>query len=235
MSNLASILTSSRRGDDDAWISTADMMSGLMMVFLFIAIVYIQNVGTYLDDINEAQQQICSQLQREFESVQDQWMISICEDGLVVKFQNEAIFPPGDDQLSLEFQEILQEFYPRFMRIIWDNSTEISELRIEGHTSSEGSIGMSQFDAYLYNTQLSQNRSRNVMSFVLGLQGISDNDNYLQWSYNNLTAHGLSSSDLVLDENDIEDQELSRRVEFRLGTAAQDRLSELVRALDETQ
>ncbi len=235
MSEFSKILISTQRSNDEAWISTADMMSGLMMVFLFIAIVYIQNVGTYLDDINDAQQQICSQLQREFEGVKEQWMISICEDGLVVNFQNEAIFPPGDDNPSIEFQQILKEFYPRFMTIIWNNREDISELRIEGHTSSEGRSDMSQFEAYLYNTQLSQNRSRNVMNYVLNLDEVQYDKNYMLWSFNNLTAHGLSSSDLILDEAANEDQIRSRRVEFRLGTTAQDRLSELVRTLDETQ
>lgn len=234
MSQIANLVGTSSSTGDEAWVSTSDMMSGLMMVFLFIAIVYIQNVGTYLDDINEAQQQICSQLQNEFEAVQEQWMISICEDGLVVKFENEAIFPPGDAEISEEFVQVLSQFYPRFMRIVWDNRIDISELRIEGHTSSEGRIDMSQFDAYLYNTRLSQDRSRNVMDFVLSLDEIGSSDEYLQWSFNNLTAHGLSSSNLVYDEDGLEDQIRSRRVEFRLRTSAQDRLSELVRALDET-
>lgn len=235
MSELAKTLSKGTNSTDEAWISTSDMMSGLMMVFLFIAIVYIENVGRYIDDINISQQRICGELQSEFATVQSEWMISICEDGLVVKFENDAIFSQGSDQLNPDFQVVLGVFFPKFMNIIWQNRKDISELRIEGHTSSEGGGSMNQFESYLYNTQLSQNRSRNVMGYVLSQQEILRNTDYLDWSYNNLTAHGLSSSDLIFTEDNLEDQIQSRRVEFRLRTTAQDRLIDLVRDLDETR
>ena len=117
----------------------------------------------------------------------DEWSLQICEDGLVVRFQNESIFPPNDSEPSLEFQQILASFYPRFMEIIWENSEDISELRIEGHTSSEGLPQQNLFQAYLHNTELSQDRSRNVMNFVLSLPSITTNNEYMTWSFNNAT------------------------------------------------
>ncbi len=220
-----------RKEDEGHWISVADMMSGLMMVILFIAIVYINNIGRYFDAVSDAQSKICNDLQREFANNIDEWSLQICEDGLVVRFQNESIFPPNDSEPSLEFQQILASFYPRFMEIIWNNNEDISELRIEGHTSSEGLPQQDLFQAYLHNTELSQDRSRNVMNFVLSLSDIASNNEYMTWSFNNTTAHGLSSSELILDGN-AEDRERSRRVEFRLATTAQENLAGLVEQLN---
>lgn len=47
-----------------------------------------------------------------------------------------------------------------------------------------------------------------------------------------LTANGLSSSRIILDEFGAEDPDLSRRVEFRVRTMAR---SEIVRILEEVQ
>ena len=56
--------TSAKESNQDGhWISVADMMSGLMMVFLFIAIVYINNIGRYFDAVSDTQFRICNQLQ----------------------------------------------------------------------------------------------------------------------------------------------------------------------------
>jgi outer membrane protein OmpA-like peptidoglycan-associated protein len=217
--------------DEGHWISVADMMSGLMMVFLFIAIVYINNIGQYFDAVSDAQSRICNDLQVEFAKNIDEWSLQICEEGLVVRFQNESIFPPNDSVPSSEFRAILSSFYPRFMEIIWNNKEDISELRIEGHTSSEGLPQQNLFDAYLHNTELSQDRSRNVMDFVLSLPTILSDEKYMDWAFNNLTAHGLSSSEPILEEN-IEDRGRSRRVEFRLATTAQDNLAALVEQLN---
>ena len=225
-------ISTKESNQDGHWISVADMMSGLMMVFLFIAIVYINNIGRYFDAVSDTQSRICNQLQREFSENIQQWSLQICEDGLVVRFQNESIFPPNERIPSLEFQGVLESFYPRFMSIIWQNKEDISELRIEGHTSSEGRPDDSPFEAYLYNTGLSQDRSRNVMDFVLSIPDIRANNDYMLWAFDNLTAHGLSSSQLILDNN-IENRERSRRVEFRLATTAQENLADLVGQLNE--
>ncbi len=216
--------------EEDSWMSISDMMAGLMLVFLFIAIVYIRNIGQHANEINDTQEKICNELKQEFREVETAWRMSICENGLVIKFRNEAIFTQGNDRIAPEFQVILRDFYPRFMKIIWLNQAKISELRIEGNTSSEGARGMDQFDAYLYNTQLSQNRSINVMYFVLNIAKIKTNSDYLIWSYQNLTAHGLSSSNLVISQN-LEDRVNSRRVEFRLKTTAQDELLQLIKTI----
>ena len=219
--------------DEESWISTSDMMTGLMMIFLFISIIYIAKVKSIVGEVEDTQDIICSELKEEFSSEQAKWNMQICEEGLVVRFTNEGFFLAGKSDLTPQFKELLSEFYPRFKNILWKYIEDISELRIEGHASSEANINGGKLAKYLFNTELSQDRSYEVMNFVLNLNKIKINSNYLDWSFNHLTAHGMSSSVPVLLKGQ-EDKKLSRRVEFRIKTEAQDALLDIVRALDGT-
>lgn len=232
MSNLSNILNSKDSKDEDSWISISDMMTGLMMIFLFIAIIYIQEVRTTFGELNDVQARICSQLETEFSQDKQKWNMSICEGGLLVKFNNDGFFLADSTELTDEFKELLSDFYPRFKSILWKHVKNIDELRIEGHASSEAR-GQSRLGAYIYNTELSQGRSFNVMSYVLGLESISNRSDYLDWSYENLTAHGMSSSELILNKDGVEDRQASRRVEFRIRTKAEDSLIELIKEFNE--
>ena len=233
MANLSNILNSKETKDEESWISISDMMTGLMMVFLFIAIIYIQEVRTTFGELNDVQARICSELETEFSQDKKRWNMSICEGGLLVKFNNEGFFLADSTQLTDDFQILLTDFYPRFKTILWTHIDNIDEQSIEGHASSEAK-GISRLGAYIYNTELSQGRSFNVMSFVLGLNDINNNKDYLTWSYDNLTAHGMSSSELVLNDQGGEDRKASRRVEFRIRTKAEDSLVDLIKAFNET-
>tara|TARA_B100000212_G_C27366669_1_gene530635 strand:+ start:308 stop:997 length:690 start_codon:yes stop_codon:yes gene_type:complete len=223
---------SSKYNDDESWVSVSDMMTGLMMIFLFIAIIYIQEVLNTYGEFEDVQAKICSELKNEFNDEQELWNMKICEGGLLVKFQNNENFAPDSKEITEKFQLVLSEFYPRFKKILWKYINDVDELRIEGHASSEAR-GKTAKEAYLYNTELSQGRSFNVMNYILGLEEISKNEEFLKWSYKNLTAHGMSSSDVVIVDNK-EDRQASRRVEFRIRTKAEDKLIEFVKEFDGT-
>ena len=232
MTELNRIL-SSGAGDEESWISTSDMMTGLMMIFLFISVIYISKVKSIVGEVEDTQDKICSELKEEFREEKSSWNMQICEDGLVVRFTNEGFFLAGKSDLTEDFETLLQDFYPRFKFILWKYIDEISELRIEGHASSEANVEGGQLAKYLFNTELSQDRSYQVMNYVLNLGQINNNNDYLEWSFDHLTAHGMSSSVPVLSNNQ-EDKKLSRRVEFRIKTEAQDALLDIIRALDGT-
>ena len=78
MANLSNILNSKETKDEESWISISDMMTGLMMVFLFIAIIYIQEVRTTFGELNDVQARICSELETEFSQDKKRWNMSIC-------------------------------------------------------------------------------------------------------------------------------------------------------------
>ena len=213
---------------EDQWISVSDMMAGLMMIFLFISIIYIQNISKYFSEVADVSDEICADLKREFEKETDSWDMSICENGLLISFDNESNFETNSAVLSPDFELVLSDFFPRLMAVIYEYQDSISELRIEGHTDSSVRRLDSQLSGYIYNTELSQERSRNVMDYSLHLSEITVQPKYLDWSYTHVTAHGMSSSKRIFSDAGDEDYAASRRVEFRLRTKAEDRLLDLV-------
>lgn len=72
-------------------------------------------------------------------------------------------------------------------------------------------------DAYFKNMALSQDRTRSILQFAMDLPLAS---RLTEWAKPLITANGLSSSKLVLNKEGREDAARSRRVEFRLITAA---------------
>ena len=225
---MSDFLSRRTSADEEQWISVSDMMAGLMMIFLFISIIYIQNISKYFSEVADVSDEICADLKREFESETERWDMSICENGLLISFDNDSNFELNSAALSSDFAQVLADFFPRLMKVVYDYRDSISELRIEGHTDSSVRRMDNQLSGYLYNTKLSQERSRNVMDYSLNLSEISLNPNYLEWSYTHVTAHGMSSSKRIFSEVGVEDYAASRRVEFRLRTRAEDRLLDLV-------
>ena len=213
---------------EEQWISVSDMMAGLMMIFLFISIIYIQNISKYFSEVADVSDEICADLKKEFDSETERWDMSICENGLLISFDNDSNFKVNSAALSEDFAGVLSDFFPRLMAVIYEYQDSISELRIEGHTDSSVRRLDSELTGYLYNTKLSQERSRNVMEYSLNLNEITLQPKYLDWSYTNVTAHGMSSSKRILSDAGNEDYAASRRVEFRLRTKAEDRLLDLV-------
>ena len=89
---------------------------------------------------------------------------------------------------------------------------DIDEIRIEGHTSSKWENALSIDDAYLKNMALSQDRSKNVLIYNLGLNlGLNK-----QWAKEKIVANGMSFSKLILNETGTEDSVRSQRTEFRV-------------------
>jgi len=213
---------------EEQWISVSDMMAGLMMIFLFISIIYIQNISKYFSEVADKSDEICAHLKREFKNESDSWDMSICENGLLISFDSESLFDLNSAELSSDFELVLSDFFPRLMAVIYEYQDSISELRIEGHTDSSVRRNDSELTGYLYNTKLSQGRSRNVMDYSLNLSEITLQPKYLDWSYTHVTAHGMSSSKRIFSDAGDEDYAASRRVEFRLRTKAEDRLLDLV-------
>ena len=216
---------------EEQWISVSDMMAGLMMIFLFISIIYIQNISKYFSEVADVSDEICADLKREFDSETERWDMSICENGLLISFDNDSNFEVNSSALSEDFAFVLSDFFPRLMVVIYEYRDSISELRIEGHTDSSVRRADNKLTGYLYNTKLSQERSRNVMDYSLNLNEIILQPKYLDWSYTHVTAHGMSSSKRIFSDTGEEDYAASRRVEFRLRTKAEDRLVDLVSEL----
>ena len=116
-----------RRNDDDHIMAISDLMSGLMIVFLLVAISYMQNVSQSkkrITDIvvtyNNTQVSLYENLMEEFKEDLPRWGASIDQQTLSISFfEPEILFKSGEAAITPRFKEILKEFFPRYISILF--------------------------------------------------------------------------------------------------------------------
>ena len=137
-----------RQPDDEHWISIADIMAGLMVIFLLIAITYIRPIVEIQSKVREivvawknSEVEIHQALHEEFQNDLPKWHAELDRTTLSIRFKSpEVLFDSGTANLKLEFQSILDNFFPRYLNVLHAFGEAISEIRIEGHTSSEWKV-----------------------------------------------------------------------------------------------
>ena len=200
MSELKQLFGSTSKSSNTIWMSSTDLMSGLMIVFMFIAIAFMVFVErnekkTYqiAQEWNRSKIKLLKALHDEFNKDLKKWEAEIDDKNISIKFLSPKIlFEPGKSSVKPEFQKILNDFFPRYMKILDEYKDLISEIRIEGHTSKEWK-NKSDKDAYLKNMELSQDRTRSVLNFCINQIGHKIVKE-LKWARQKITANGLSSS-----------------------------------------
>lgn len=206
-------------------LSTGDLMAGLLFIFILLlmgALLQVQEKAEQDEEIvrkyDQTKTQLYIDLEKEFKDDLKVWNAVIDSTNLSIRFQEPStLFAYGQANLQGKFKDILDDFFPRYLSLISSDQYKdnIEEIRIEGHTDSNGS--------YVFNMQLSQDRTRSVLSYCLMMvQPEKEN-----WTKARITANGLSSSHLIYNSDGTENQELSRRVEFRIRTNAEQQLEEI--------
>jgi len=224
------VATSSRdsrveKEEESHWLSVSDLMAGLMMVFMFVAVVFMRNASVEKERIREVavayqenQVALYQALKEEFEGDLSAWEAEIDDTTLSFTFQSpDVLFATGSKEIQARFKDILDDFFPRYLNVLMAFSESINEVRIEGHTSSVWGMGTPEEIAYFNNMELSQGRTRTVLNYVYDLPELAP---LRPWVKANVAAVGFSSSRVILDEEGAEDEEASRRVSFRVITNA---------------
>jgi len=217
------------------------MMAGLMMVFLFIAIVFMQQVEKdklaaekAKADMTEiaktydvSKQALNKALHKEFDKDLDRWGAEILSNNTVRFHEPEVLFARNSSEIKDAFKNILDDFFPRYISILTrpEYQNEIIEVRIEGHTSSIWRKNSTREVSYIRNAKLSQDRSFSVLDYVFNMNAIESSR---QWLIEVLRANGLSYSRLIRDEQGNEDLVKSRRVEFRIITNTEAKIEEIL-------
>ncbi|UFN48775.1 OmpA family protein [Roseomonas sp. OT10] len=227
--------------EGEQWLSVADLMSGLMIIFLFLAVSYLRPLVDRNADLEEARERVrqivvaftedegrlADELEQSIGSDLPRWGGELDRARLAVRFRApDLLFEQGQARLRPEFRRVLEEFLPRYLAVLSRNSTSIEEVRIEGHTSSEWNGATSPTDAFFRNMALSQDRTRSVLEVVLTARAL---ESYRDWARSTVTANGLASARPIARLNAEEDTERSRRVEFRVVTRAREKV---LRVLD---
>ena len=218
---LGKLFNMSGQETEEHWVSISDVMAGLMVIFLFIAISYMvnansktdriramrDNIEQLLDAYTNLQADLSEELKAEFEGTptkkrqfQIKWQGHLDMATLSIRFKKP--FTQGDATVPNAFKNVLRDFFPRYIAILTkpEYKDGIAEIRIEGHTSSEWFDQITGNEAYIKNMELSQNRARNVLDYVLRIAHSKVVLNRA-WFRKNLTANGLSSSQLILNLN----------------------------------
>jgi outer membrane protein OmpA-like peptidoglycan-associated protein len=231
-----------KKSDAPIWMSLSDMMTGLMLVFLLIAVVSIVDVKEQQEKQNEIVEEyqntkvkIFNDLNKTFKNDFNRWGITLSDD-LTISFINpDLLFGFDSSDLRKEYQNILDSFIPKYLSVInkEEYSNAIREVRIEGYTSSEGRDSINSF---MYNISLSQERSNSVLSYILVSDFFknlnqSDSEKIKFW----LSANGLGYSrvvdkdgDLVFFSKKTQDPQKSRRVEFRILTNSDELIEKII-------
>ena len=232
---------------DSFWIPYADLMTVLMVIFLFISLAYMGLVqfqkkeqDKIFEEYRLTKENLLKELQQTFEQDKKRWNLEL-DDDLSIKFTNpQVLFDEGKSDVTPTFQNILKEFLPKYLSVVMQDKykDKIAEIRIEGHTNTKP-INKTN-DPYIDNMELSQNRARNVLGFLrqqncfIQLE-TTKKDRLQYW----LTANGLSygrtidaNSNLTFNSNTEIDPNKSRRVEFRIVTTSEILVEKVIEQLN---
>ncbi|MBR1730655.1 MAG: OmpA family protein [Selenomonadaceae bacterium] len=217
------------KASEDHWMSISDLMSGLMIIFMFIAIAFmikVQNQQKHMDNIVQdyatIKENLYNDLYEEFKDDLPKWHAELDKQTLSMRFQEpDILFDTGSASLKYQFQQTLNDFLPRYIRLLTSPQYKdsIQEIRIEGHTSTDW-YGQTGINAYFKNMELSQARTRSVLEYAIRMPYLQPQQ---EWLISKITANGLSSSQPIII-NGVENKEKSRRVEFRIRTNADEKM-----------
>lgn len=229
---------------NNVWMSVSDLMTGLMVIFLFVAIAYISRVNKNADVLAqyiEARQNLHEKLVNKFQSDTARWEMTIGRD-LSLRFTNPTVlFQTGSWDLTPAFCNILDEFLPKYFDILLTDTLKesISEIRIEGHTDPVPYPSLSS-DPYIANIILSQRRSLSVLQYFRNMSVFRkytpEQQKLLEFWF---TANGLSYGRTLDDDNQLTyesgqniNHEKSRRVEFRIITTSEKMIENFVEKIN---
>lgn len=158
-----------RRGSRDEaekpfWISFSDLMSALMVLFLVVMSVALLAVTKRVSDVELAKAKRELEIDKLLEQVQDaaQQFDGVHVEGHSINFGDRARFDFGSYKLASEQSSVLRLFVPKVLAIANDplGKKWFKRIVVEGFTDQQGS--------YLFNLNLSLERSQRVLCALLG-------------------------------------------------------------------
>ena len=203
------------RNTNTEWISFSDLIMILLIIFILLLNSYHNDKIKTAEEVAHIKSEIYQALMKEFRHDLKRWSAEIDPEDITISFtgKNLVQFDQGRDEVKPDFRKIIDEFFPRYTKIIQNYSNDIKRLRIEGHTSSEWSKYDSEHEKYLKNLDLSQRRAFNVLKY--SLETLSSKQE-LSWVKTKIGSEGLSSSKHLKNSNGLEDKKRSRRTVFKV-------------------
>lgn len=151
-------------GEKPFWISFADLMTALMVLFLLVMSVALLAVTRTISEREqleaERQAEIVKLLDR-IDKVAKKQGIRVDRNRAVIDFGDRARFDSASNALSPEQEQLLRSFVPEVLAIARDKGGQrwLKRIVVEGFTDRRGS--------YLYNLNLSLQRSQRVLCALM--------------------------------------------------------------------
>lgn len=234
------------------WISFSDIMTGLMVIFMFIAI-------SYMIQVKSKEQQI-KQVLELYENTRDsirldlsllingelgQWKdyVEFDTSNLSIKFIGSDIqFRPDSDRVRSRFKNVLDDFIPKYVSVISQEKykDKIAEVRIEGH-ANRINVNSTSHTEYMKGVKWSQRRAKRVLEYFTNSRSYRKLTptvkNRLQfWMVANGYGYGRTL-DNKGQYTEFSDKPIcescSRRVEFRIITVSDQVIADIVSKLKE--
>ena len=171
-----------------------------------------RSLTSIVDKIEHAQRQrqaLAAALRNELGGIVSDRGGRIDDAGAII-LPNDVLFERGQAEIKPKLREFLEIACQPWLTALKSSGVGISEVKIEGHASSEWDASSSPQQAFLENLDLSQRRSQAVLRECLDV--VRDTDVH-EWSRSRLIAVGYSST-RPIRRNGREDPVASRRVVF---------------------
>ena len=171
-------------------------------------------------------------LMEEFKDDFEPWNAELTKDDLMFRFNDPVtLFERGSDELKPGFANILDDFFPRYLKVLSEYQENIQEVRVEGHTSSEWTGAKNDADRYRLNKLLSEKRASAVRNFSVDAvlfergstqlkpdvaQKIKDTNVDGAWVEDKFQPYGMAYDNLILNPDGTENKKASRGVDFKI-------------------
>lgn len=191
------------------WISFADLMTALMVLFLVVmgvALLAVTKTVSEREQKEEEHQRNIELILQRFEDAANRYDgISVHKNRQVIDFGQRARFAFGDWRLNAQQEQVLRQFVPEILQLANDDlgKSVLKRIVIEGYTDKTGS--------YLANLNLSLQRSQKVLCTMFSTAGPNLLDDSQKVEVRNLFFVGGYSFNAAKESD-----EESRRVEMRL-------------------
>lgn len=196
------------------WISFADLMTALMVMFLLVMSVALLAVTKTVSEVERAEQARKDAIEELLVRVEQATKIDPMFEGIrvhrdrqVIDFQDKARFDTASSQLNRDQAKLLRSFIPHVLEIADSplGKSWLKRIVVEGFADKRGT--------YLFNLNLSLQRSQRVLCVLLSPPEADEkpmSDKELQLVRQLFLVGGYSSNSQkkVLEE--------SRRIELRL-------------------
>lgn len=203
------------------WMSYADLMSAIVMIFLLSLAVVILDISVKEQKVQEAQAvaekskqevqqviglktEIIKELSAAFQKSNMQ--IEIDKQTGAIRLPGSILFDSNSSTISPTGQKFLQQFVPKYFDTLLQPKfkNQIASIIIEGYTDNQGT--------YMYNMQLSQERAFSVLKYIYSDAFPNFPTKELSQKY--VTCDGWSYNNLLYNNQGQVDTNRSRRVEF---------------------